>query len=166
MTPAQIATLKTELQNDPRGYGYNAAARNDSAMAATINTARDGTNPPSNPTAAGGAANGQIKVNNQTADTGSVRAAITKAAYDGLTTGDRSWLNWFTGAGTFAVSADNLQTLAGVPTAAGSVWSTGTRTAMNAAMDALLRKNGSRAEELFGVGVAVTIADIGLALNS
>ena len=29
LTTAQLATLKTELQTDPRGYGYNSAARND-----------------------------------------------------------------------------------------------------------------------------------------
>ena len=42
LTAAQIATLKTELQTDPSQLGYNAAARNDTAMANEINFPRDG----------------------------------------------------------------------------------------------------------------------------
>lgn len=149
LNPTQLQNLKTELTTDPRGYGYAAdlAAGNDSGLVAKLNLARDGSN--------GGP---QIRVNNATVDTGAIRAAITKAAYDGLVTGDRAWLNWLTGAGTITVGADTLQTLAGVPTSTGSVWAVANRTAMNAAMEALLRFNGSRAQELFGI--AVTEADV------
>jgi hypothetical protein len=162
--PLTLVALKSELQNDPRGYEYNAVARNDSDMLTKINAKRDGTNAPSNPTAGGGSADGSIKINNVSVDTGTIRAAITKAAYDGLTTGDRSWLNWLSGSGSITVTTDLLQTLAGIPTSTGSVWAVSSRTAMNAAMDTLLRKFASRSEELFGQ--QVTLTDIGNALNS
>lgn len=47
LTPAQIAALKTELQNDPLALGYNAAVppRNDTLMADAINWPRDGVTP-------------------------------------------------------------------------------------------------------------------------
>lgn len=45
LNPTQIAALKTELQNDPLALGYNAAARNDTAMADEINWPRDGATP-------------------------------------------------------------------------------------------------------------------------
>jgi hypothetical protein len=154
LSPTQLISLKAELTNDPRGYGYAAdlATGNDSGLVAKLNLPRDGTN--------GGQA---IRTNNATADTGAIRAAITKAAYDGLAAGDRTWINWLTGAGSITVGPDSLQTLAGVPTANGSVWSTTTRAAMNPAMEAILRRTGSRAEELFGV--TVTESDVIAAKN-
>lgn len=144
LNPTQLQALRDEMVNDPRGYGYAAdlSSGNDAGLVTRLNTRRDGTNVPP-----------AIQLSNATADTEAIRAAVTKAAYDGLTTGDRSWLNWLTGAGSIVVNADNLQTLAGIPTSTGSVWSTGTRTAMNAAMDALLRYFGSRSQELFVVSV-------------
>lgn len=166
LTPAQLATLKTELQTDPRGYGYNASARNDSDMAARINVPRDGTNVPSNPTGDGGAANGVIKLNNRTVDTGLIRAAVTFDGYDGLVVASQSWFNWLTSGGNITVNAHLLQQLAGIPTATSSIWAAADRTAMNAAMEALMRKFGSRAEEKFGIGVVVTVTEVGNALNS
>lgn len=167
LTTAQIAQLKTELQTDPRGYGYNAAVRNDTDMAEKINRVRDGAagNVPSNPTAAGGSTDGKIKIQAAAVDTGAMRAATTYAAYNGLTAGDRAFFNWLTGAGAISVNADNLQSLAGVPTATGSIWATADRAVMNAAMDLLLRPYGSRGAELFGRGVTVSIDDVGKALN-
>lgn len=149
LSSAQLQTLKTEFTNDPNGYGYAAdiAVGNDSGLVAKLNLARTGSN--------GGP---QIRVNNVTVDTGAVRAATTKAAYDGLAATERTFINWLTGAGTIAVTADNLQTLAGIPTATSAVWSAGTRDAMNAAMELILRRNGSRAEQL--IGVQVVEADV------
>lgn len=155
LTSVQLQALKTELNTDPRSYGYAAdiASGYIGGLVARLTLARDGTN--------GGPL---IKLAVPTADTGVIRANISKAAYDGLTTGDRAWLNWLTSAGFVAVTADTVQTLAGVPTASGSVWSAGTRTAMNAAMDAVLRYTGSRSQELFGV--QVTGDDVTNALRS
>jgi hypothetical protein len=66
MTAAQLATLKTELQTDPRGYGYASlvALGSDEGLAQLLNVVRDGSvgTVPSTPTAAGGAASGIITV--------------------------------------------------------------------------------------------------------
>lgn len=170
--PLTIAALKTELQTDPRGYGYNAAARNDSDMLERINRRRDGAvgNVPSVPTADGGIASGIIKLNNLVVDTGVLRASVTKAAYDGLAATERTWLNFFVSNGTIVPKPDNITALCGTvpgdPTSTGSVWSAGTRAVMNPAMEAIMRKVASRAEEKFGVGVVVTLDNIGDALNS
>lgn len=155
LTPTQLQALKAELNTDPRSYGYAAdiASGYIGGLVSRLNLARDGTN--------GGPL---IKLAVPTADTGVIRANISKAAYDGLTTGDRTWLNWFTSAGSVTVTADTIQMLAGVPTASGSVWSAATRTAMNAAMDAVLRYTGSRSQELFVV--QVTNDDVANALRS
>lgn len=106
LNPTQLQALKTELTTDPRSYGYAAdlASGNDAGLVNKLNLARTGSN--------GGPL---IRLNNAAVDTGAIRAAITKAAYDGLTTGDRTWMNWLTGAGTIVVNIDNLQTLAGIP---------------------------------------------------
>ncbi len=165
LTSAQLAILKTELQTDPRGYAYNSTARNDSDMAARINTVRTGSNPPSNPTADGGLANGSIKLNNLTVDTGAMRSTVTFAAFGGLVTTSQAYFEWLTNAGLLTVNAEMLQNLAGIPTATAAIWAAGDRTAMNAAFEALLRRFGSRAEEKFGYGVSVTVDDIGLSLR-
>lgn len=46
LSPSQIAALKTELNTDPRAYGYAAdiAAGNQTAVAAKLNLKRTGTN--------------------------------------------------------------------------------------------------------------------------
>jgi len=163
LTDVQIVALKAELQNDPRGYGYNAAGRNDTLMQIAINTARDGTNPPSNPTADGGAASGAIKKDNKTVDTGAIRAAVTFAGFDGLVTASQAWFQWLTANGFITVNAHLLQQLAGIPTATNSIWAAADRTAMNAAMEAIMRRFTSRADELFNANV--TVEEVGRALN-
>lgn len=170
--PLTLAALKTELTTDPRGYGYNAAARNDSDMMERINRKRDGGagNVPTTPLADGGVASGIIKLNNLTVDAGLIRASVTKAAYDGLAATERTWLNFFISNGTIVPKADNITALCGTPpgepTSSAAVWSAATRAVMNPAMEALMRKVASRAEEKFGIGVQVTLDEIGSALNS
>lgn len=171
LTPAQLSALKTEFTNDPRGYGYAQywTTGYDGALNFLINAARDGVvrvitdvtiSLPTTPTGAGGSADGIIKINNASVDTGQIRAAVTFAAFDGLVTASRQWFDWLTANGFISVNAHLLQSLAGIPTATGSIWALADRTAMNAAMESLMRKFGSRAEELFGVGVVVSTDDV------
>lgn len=165
MSLAQKQALKAEFTTDPRGYGYAqywTTTPFDGGLPPIINLKRDGTpgTVPANPTGAGGAASGIIRLNNATVDTGAIRAAVTFAAYDGLVTASQSWFNWLTANGFITVNAHLLQSLAGMPTATGSIWAAADRTAMNAAMEALMRKNASRAEELFGLGYIVTVDDV------
>lgn len=147
LTPTQLTALKAELTNDPRGYGYAAdlASGNDAGLVAKLNLPRDGTN--------GGPL---IKVKNASVETGLIRAAVTFAGYDGLVTASQAWFNWLTGGGSITVNDHLLQQLAGIPTATGSIWASADRTAMNAAMESLMRRIGSRSEELFGVLVTDT----------
>jgi len=163
LSSTQLAALKTELLTDPKNYGYAgqlSPIRNDDKLTQIVNFVRNGVaTPPA------GNVGPSIKINNATVDTGVLRAATTYAAYNGLTTGDRAFFNWLTGAGSITVNDDNLQTLAGIPITSGSIWATGQRDAMNLAMEAILRRFASRAEELFGRGVVVTTSEVGTALN-
>src|SRR5690242_9699909 len=109
LTAAQIATLKTELQTDPRGYGYNAAARNDTDMASRINAVRDGSNPPASPSVnlgtggLGEQANGSIYVRQLNVTGGSIFAVTVVADYTALPTNpsatqlstERRYLSWY-----------------------------------------------------------------------
>jgi hypothetical protein len=162
LTATQLVTLKTEFQTDPRGYGYAGQMnpRNDDMLARLINFARDGvTVPPA------GVAGQSIKINQATVNTGLIRGATTLGAFGGLNVDEKDWFSWLTANGEIPVNAETLQQLAGVPDSAGSMWLLADRPAMNAAMEAIMRKWGSRAEELFGRGTVVSIDDVGKALN-
>lgn len=156
LSAAQLTALKAELVNDPRGYGYapKIASGDIEGVRTILHAVRDGTNTPP-----------AIKVNNTSVDTGKIRAAITFEAFDGLVTASQAWFNWLTANGTISVNDHLLQKLAGIPTATGAIWAVGDRTAMNAAMELLMRRFGHRAEELFGAGVTVTEGEIITAIN-
>jgi hypothetical protein len=129
-----LQALKTEFQTNPVGMPYLAFVDgNDTANADIINNA-DGSNPRT--------------VNNQNVDTGLIRGNVTFDAFDGLVVAEQSWFEWLTANGVIPVNAETLQQLAGIPTATGSIWAAADRTAMNAAMTALMQRNVSRAEEI------------------
>ena len=93
-----------------------------------------------------------------------VRSTCTYDAYNNLAIDEQEWIQWMTGSNgsddeTLPVTADLRQQLAGDPTATGSIWAVADRTAMNAAMLALIDVPGSRAEVLFGYGTNITRAD-------
>lgn len=164
MTPAQIQALRTELTTDPRGYGYAAALRNDTDMATRINAVRDGTNPPATPTAAGGQASGVITVKRPTIprrellnaiDIRDLKASPTVlegSVLESILQSDTITL--LNDDGTNNLTRQNLNRL--LADTNGSQTRLGT----------IARRAASRAEELFGYGVAVTIDDVGRALNS
>lgn len=165
LSPAQLSILKNEFTVNPRGYPYEpwwSQTPWDGGLPQFINAVRDGTNPPTNPTAAGGNADGHIKLNQKIVDTGAVRAAVTFEGYDGLVTAEKSWFNWLTINGIITVNPHLLQKLAGIgaegPT--GAIWAAADRVAMNTALELLMRRFGSRSEELFGLGVAVSVNDV------
>lgn len=157
LTPAQLPALKTELTTDPRGYGYAAdiTVGNVEALTRKLNLTRDGSTGtvPTNPTAGGGLASGIIRMNNESTDTGKIRAAVTFAGFNGLVTATQDWFVWLTSNGYVTVNAHLLQQLAGIPTATSAIWAAADRTAMNAAMESILRKFASRADELFATSV-------------
>lgn len=163
LTATQIATLKTELTTDPRGYGYSAAQRNDQSMADKLNLIRDGSagTVPSNPTAAGGQASGIISEYRKDIAVREIIAAIAPADFAALTQLQCAKLSLqFAGTGMVidATNANTRGSFAGI--------FSGMSAATTNAINALASRSGSRAEELFGVGVSVSIDDVGRALNS
>lgn len=174
LSATQIAALKTELQTDPRGYGYNAAARNDTLMASIIDTVRDGTNPPATPTAVGGNADGHIDVKRADVKASEIVLAIDLADIAALPTNPNN-----TQLSTERRSLAYLQMLSCMTDPVQLLNDNGTNTPVvsNVAniftagsatltrLNALRFRFGSRTEELFGRNVSVTIDDIGKALN-
>lgn len=144
----ELQSLKDELTNNPIGMAYLAlTAENDVANANAINNA-DGTNPRT--------------INNSTVDTGDIRGNTTFDGFDGLTTAEQAWFEWLTVNGVIPVNAETLEKLAGIPTANQAIWAAADRTAMNAAMTALMQFQGSRAQEIsdtLGVSI-VAPADV------
>lgn len=164
MTTAQTAALKTELQSDPRGYGYAQwiTAGSDNNLAATINTIRDGTagTVPTNPTAAGGAASGIISVKRPDISVDELMEAIAAtdlAAVNSLQQEyfqillSRPQVQLLKADGTDTRRWTNLKL--GIGNAGGS----------QTRLTALASRPGSRAEELFGQ--AVSSSDISFALR-
>lgn len=131
---ANLVALKAEFTLNPAVMAYLPFVDgNDVANAAVINNTL-GLHPRT--------------VNRETVDTGVIRGTTSYDGFDGLVTASRQWFEWLTVNGVIPVNAETLQRLAGKPTATGSIWNTQTRTAMNAAMTALMQYQGSRAQEI------------------
>jgi hypothetical protein len=168
LTNGQLAILKTELQTDPRGYGYLASQRNDTAMAVKINAVRDGTNAGTTPTGDGGAANGIITIKRPDCLPAEILEAIDVrdllASPPGVVSIPltQSWFESITQLSKIRLAnADGSKTLIrkNVDRITGDTNLSQTR------LDAVAVRNGSRAEEKFGVGVVVTDSDVSNALN-
>jgi hypothetical protein len=155
--PADLQALNTEVFTDPIGMGYAAAPIEVTAnLLALLNTVSENVVP--------------TNVDTPSIQSDDVREKTTYLAFDNLLQPEQTWLTWmtqFTSAGSpnMDVTADLKLKLAGVPTATGSIWATGDRTAMNAAMLPLFQRLGSRAEVLFGFGTTITQEDWALARN-
>ena len=154
LSPAQLATLKTELSTDPRGYGYatNWAAGNDGGLTPIINLIRDGTagTVPTNPTAAGGTADGKIIRFKTSVAPMEIMGVID--VRDFISNANNLQAAWFE---SLMQITNNL-----VPLADSQGNKTFVRTNLDRAvgntngsqtrLDALAQRFGSRAEELFG----------------
>lgn len=144
-----IDALWIEVSTDPLTLGYDQGITQDGILD-IINLTR-----------------ATITVSKQKISASDVRGATTKSAYDGLLADEQGWLEWQTGTNGFGeenltVTADMRLQLTG-ETGGGasnsSIWSVPTRAAMEAAMLALLDVDGSRAEQLFGIGTDIQRAD-------
>lgn len=177
MTPAQLTVLNTELKTDPRGYGFRAlvaaseggtsqTGTNDTECARLLGLPRDGTagTVPSNPTGAGGAANGIISIRRPTItraelleaiDTRDLKASPTVlegSVLESILQTDAVTL--FAADGTTAtMTKANLNRLV--------TNTNGSQTRLNA----LGKEPASRAAELLGYGATVSTADVGAALG-
>jgi hypothetical protein len=167
LTTAQLATLKTELQTDPRGYGYAAfiSAGSDNGLVAAVNLTRDGTagTVPTRPTAAGGVASGIVTIKRTDMTPAELLEAID--ARDFITTANNLQAEYFqsvTGRQSVRLINDNgsdTRTWANLKLALGNTNGSQTRLAAAAV------RPGSRAEELFGTGAVVSGDDVSIALR-
>ena len=138
--PADLLALKTEVTTDPLGLGYDLNA-NVTQIAEVIN-AKDFT------------------VSKPKISAALVRSTCTYEAYNNLAIDEQEWLRWITGSSGF--EDENLPVTDDLKlqlTNSSSFWAAGDRTAMNAAMLALIEVPGSRAEVLFGYGTAISTSD-------
>ena len=141
--PVDLAELKSEVETDPQGYGYDPA--NTTELLQIINLVR-----------------ATITIEKERISAALVRGATTFASYDGLLADRQEWLQWITGSNgvseeSLVVTADLKQQLAGI--GGSSIWAVGDRTEMETAMLALINRDGSRAEELWGIDTVITRDD-------
>lgn len=137
------AALKTELQADPTGLGLAAmlTAGNHAGVAAALNLPRVG-----------------ITIKRDIIPSHELFEAIVAADYTALSAAERTRLQIILSMGTVNVRGDNTRAQLAAMFGAG----TATRTAMLALID----RQGSRAEQLFGSGTSVSAADVAMALAS
>lgn len=143
--PAHLAALKSEATTDPVAVGYTVITDGNTSKFITEINAKNYT------------------VQKPKIAPASVISAVTFAAYNGVSIDGQEWLQWITSSmsadETLPVTADIKQQLAGIPTATAAIWAAANRTAMNAAMAALINVPGSRAEVLWGYGTSISRED-------
>lgn len=160
-----IAKLKTELTTDPRGYGYAGpiSMGSDQSAADIINTIRDGTNPPTSPTAVGGVASGLITVRRANIQATELLEAVdTRDFVTNATTIQASWFESITQALTIRLLNDdgsNTRVLTNLIRLLNNTNGTQTR------LQAVATRPGSRSEELFGTDQQVSTDQIAKALR-
>lgn len=159
MTPAQLAALASEIRTDPLTYGYGVhiTSGNDQAIADLLNKVRDGTD-------------GKAAVTIRRADCtpAEILEAIDVRDFPAAPTGvnsiplAQSWLESITQFssvrlantdGTKTTTRKNIDRLVG-DTQGSQV-----------RLDAVSIRNGSRAEQLFGVNTRISSSDVATALR-
>lgn len=128
--------LKTELDTDPNGYGYSAleAAGDRSGQVAALNLPRTG-----------------IEFDRTLVDAHELFEQIEQADWTALSDVERSRIELVLGMGVVNVQGTNTRSAFQTAFA-------GTQTLTN--LVAFQKRLGSRAEELFGEGVSVSIRDV------
>lgn len=138
------AALKTEIQTDPAALGYQSSvtAKNDQGIADLINTVRNGAT---------------FQVNREPVTVAQFIAKIDPAEFSALTQLQVSRLQALFSGGTLDINEPNTQSnMTKIFPAAG---------ATVANVTPFLKRQGSRAEVLFGNGTVVTSSDVSLALR-
>lgn len=141
-----LAELKSEVDVDPTALGYAAVIAETDALLALINDPNPAT-----------------LLEKPAIDPADVRSQTTFDAYNDLSIDEQEWIRWMTGANSanngssLKVTTDLKARLTGPD--ADSIWSAAERTAMNAAMLALIDVPASRAEILWGYGTTISRAD-------
>ncbi len=144
--PTDLLALKTEVNDDPAGLGYAAVVASTGELLALLN------------------AKTATTVQKPKISSALIRSEITFDAYDTLSIDEQEWIRWVTGSNGFeeenlTVSVDLRLQLTGNGDPTDSFWATAHRSAMVAAMTAILDVPGSRAELLFGFGTRISRDD-------
>jgi hypothetical protein len=132
LTTAQIGQLASELAADPAGIGYPGLS--NAAAAAAIN-----------------AVSGTITIEPRVVNAQRVVEALDLGEYDALTAGKRDKLGLLLGRDEIELTAQSKAVFT-------DIFGAGTTTRTN--VNALLSRNGSRGEELFGADTVVTLDDV------
>lgn len=142
LTPAQIATLHTELLTDPHSLGYAPFVAQGATvqLASILNLPRAG-----EPT--------QFRNSVVGSD---IAACVVFAEYTALTAGAQNVFNMVVSAAPLDATNSTLRTLIA------AIFGSGTTTRAN--LIAVASRPGSRSEALFGLNVAVTTDDVAAAL--
>jgi hypothetical protein len=137
------AALKAELQNDPLGLGYapHLTSGNDSALADMLNLVR-----------------ATIAIDRETIPSYEVFDAIVPAEWASLSAQEKQRIQLVLSMGQVYVKGANTRS------AFLAAFAAGTTTRAN--LGALQGRQGSRAEQLFGLGASVSAQDIAQAKAS
>jgi hypothetical protein len=154
LTSAQYVALKSELNTDPRAYGYAGpiAAGADGLLSQMLNHVRDGATAP--PAGATGAA---ISINKGTISSQELVEAVVQSEMP-ANASQRDWL-------LMVASGVRVRVDVGSTARSGLLAIFGGATVTRANLTAASSRNGSRAEELFGVNVQLTDLDVAIALR-
>ena len=167
MAEFSLVALKDEIVNDPEAIGYKN----------TDDTWTGGTNPPKGDQEIADLINAKnLKIDRSSVNAAKVRAAYTKAAWDGLLTPEENWsIFMFGGVDEVEVTADLKMSLArrelaangvaGGVTVGDSIWAAADDNAMEPAMLALIEVDGSRGEVLWGSGRTISDGNVGGSFN-
>ena len=148
MPEFSLVALKDEIVGDPKFVGYkNSSAptdwKGDEVIASLIN------------------AKG-LTVTRSEVGPEEIKEAIAKTPYVTLAPSEEGWLNWITDSGTVIVTPDLKASLYDDND---SIFSGAPGAATRAALKAVVEIPGSRAEELWVVGLLISEGQVGLASN-
>jgi hypothetical protein len=135
--------LKNEIVNDPLSLGYSTpySAGRDNAVADLLNQVR-----------------ATILLDREVIPAYEVIEATVPAEWAALSAAEKQRYETITGAGEVDVKGTNTRA------AFAAMFSAGTATRSN--LSALQQRQGSRAEQLFGTGVAISAQDVAIARGS
>lgn len=148
--PVNHQALADEYRLDPRGYGYAAdlAIGYDGELMARGNVVRDGTNPPTNPAAAGGRADGAIFINRGFITPDQLASAIVYAEYTGGQAAPRQYIDMLMSLPRIDLNPNSNPRLA-----LETIFAPGSTTRTNIVN--IAREFGSRNRELFGQNITL-----------
>jgi hypothetical protein len=153
LTPAQISQLATELNTDPAGLGYSplVAAGRDAALVDALNQVRPG---------------GAYAVDRERVPTYAIFAAVDAAEFLALTSTQLQQLTTILNAGQVDLSNANIRNILVCCGAGAGTGIFANPSATRSNLIALAKRQGSRAEVLWGSGTVVTVRDVSLALRN